>query len=434
MRLEITNTRALQLFQLLRQGGLIITSVLLAKSRLSVADIGAYELLLYLGYTLSFWWVTGLMQGLLTKYPQLPESKQKQLIFNTYALFLGISILLFLLCWSFPAAFLKLLTGQTDIRFFDILLVFVLLNFPTYLLENILLLQERPKEILAYGVFSFLAQPIAVLLPVWVGLDFQWSMIGLAMVAGLKHIWLFINIIQNGSWYWNWKLLHQLISLSSPLIIYALMGGFNVAFDNWLVNFHYKGDPAQFAIFRYGAQELPLTLALTGALGTAMLPLVAKNLPAALADIKSKSLRLFHLLFPLSILIVLTDRWLFPFVFNPVFVASVPVFNIYLLILISRIILSRPVLVGLQANREILVISIIELLLNGILSFWLVQHLGMVGIALGTLVAYSIEKILLCVYLYMRFGVPWSAYTDVKWFSIYTFFLLAAYGFTIFYP
>ena len=431
--MKFSNTQSLQAFHLLRQGAMVVTSVLLAKSQLSVADIGAYELILYIGYVLSFWWVTGLIQGLLTKYPLLSKTAQQQLVFSVYLLFVGISVLIFLVFLLFPAPLLQLLTGQAEMRFFKILIVFALVNFPTYLLENYLLLQEKPKEIVAYGIFSFISQPVAVIAPVLLGWDFSWSIIGLVAVAGLKHLWLLVNVWQQGIWQFRWQLLQQLLLLSAPLVIYSLLGGFNVAFDNWLVNFHYQGDPARFAIFRYGAQELPLTLALTNALGTAMLPEVAKNLTVALEAIKIKSLRLFHFLFPLSILLVLTDRWLFPLIFNPAFIASVPVFNVYLLILISRVIFTRPILVGLQANREILVISIIELLLNGILSFVLVQHFGMVGIAIGTLVAYTAEKILLCVYLYLRFGVPVSAYTDVKWFFIYTISLMASFAISLLY-
>lgn len=427
MWFELTNTRALQLFQLLRQGTLIVTSVLLAKSRLTVADIGAYELLLYIAYTLSFWWVSGLIQGLLTQHPQLPETEQKQLVFNTYLLFTSISITLFILFLGFPKFLLQLFTGQITFRFFNILLVFICISFPTYLLENLLLLQKKPKEISLYGISTFIAQPLSVMLPVWLGLDFDWSMVGLTIIIGLKHLWLLINVWQNGIWQFRWQLIKKITYLSTPLIIYALLGGINIAFDNWLVNFHYKGDPAQFAIFRYGAQELPLTLALSNALSTALLPEIAKNLPNALADIKIKSLRLFHFLFPLCIIIILTDRWFFPFVFNPVFIASVPVFNVFLLILISRVVFARTVLVGLEANKEMLYISIFELLLNGIISFILVQHWGMVGVAIGTLVAYTVEKILLCAYLHVRFGVPVAAYTDMRWFTIYALALISAY-------
>ncbi|MFN7116524.1 MAG: lipopolysaccharide biosynthesis protein [Saprospiraceae bacterium] len=430
---RFSNTQSLQVFHLLRQGAMIGTSVLLAKSRLTVADIGAYELLMYLAYTLSFWWVTGLAQGILTKYPRLAAIEQKQLIFNGYLLFLSISTLLFVLLWGFPNTALQWLTGQTEIRFFDILLIFALLNFPTFLLENYLLLQNKSQQIIIYGSIAAILQPIVVIIPVWLGLDFQWSIIGLVVLAAFKHSWLFVNVWQNGSWQLNIPLLKNIIYLSLPLVAYSLLGGFNVAFDNWLVNFHYNGDPVQFAIFRYGAQELPLTLALTNALGTALLPDIAKNLSESLSAIKTKSLRLFHLLFPLTIVIILTDRWLFPILFNPNFIASVPIFNVYLLILISRLVFARSVLVGLQANRQVLVISVIELIINALLSFWLVQYWGMVGIAVGTLIAYSVEKILLCAYLYVRFGVPMGAYTDIKWFVIYNTLLISAFFITFLY-
>ncbi len=47
---SLTNARAFQLFQLMRQGGLIVIAVALAKAPLSVAEVGNYEMLTYLGY------------------------------------------------------------------------------------------------------------------------------------------------------------------------------------------------------------------------------------------------------------------------------------------------------------------------------------------------------------------------------------------------
>ena len=39
----------MQIFQVMRVGSVVLTSILLAKSRLSLAEIGVYETLLYLG-------------------------------------------------------------------------------------------------------------------------------------------------------------------------------------------------------------------------------------------------------------------------------------------------------------------------------------------------------------------------------------------------
>lgn len=406
---------------------MILTAVLLTKSSLDLGDIGAYELLMYIGYTLSFWWITGLVQGLLSQYPKLEHSEQKQLIFNAYLVFSGMSLTIFLIIITFQPHILSLLTGQTEVRYFSVFLSFILLNFPTYLLENLLLLEEKPREILGFGIFSFIGQLAAVLIPVYLGWEFRWSFVGLAVFAGLKHLWLLVNVWQQGIWQLRPDFVKTWIIISFPLILYSVLGGFNVVFDNWLVNHHFQGDEAIFAIFRYGAQELPLTLALTNAFSTAMLPEVAKNLDVSLVAIKNKSRKLFHLLFPLSIILVLTARWIFPLVFNEAFIASVDIFNVYLLILISRLVFSRPILVGLQANKEVLIISIIELVVNVLASLLLVQHFGLAGIALGTLIAYTLEKILLCAYLYLRFGVPVQAYTDLRWFTAYASLLVVAF-------
>jgi hypothetical protein len=41
----------------MRLGAVVLTSILLAKSSLGIAEIGGYELLLYIGTTLTFFWV-----------------------------------------------------------------------------------------------------------------------------------------------------------------------------------------------------------------------------------------------------------------------------------------------------------------------------------------------------------------------------------------
>lgn len=430
MNFKLTNTKALQVFHLLRQGSMILTAVLLTKSNLELGEIGAYEILMYIGYTLSFWWVTGLVQGLLSHHPKLDRIGQKQLIFNAYLLFSGISLAIFLLVGVLQSPILFLLTGQSEIRYFSVFLVFMLLNFPTYLLENLMLLEDKPREIFWLGIFSFVGQLAAVLIPVYAGWEFRWSFIGLAIFAGLKHLWLLSNVWQQGVWQFRPDFVKTWVILSFPLVLYTVLGGFNVVFDNWLVNYHFQGDEAIFAIFRYGAQELPLTLALTNAFSTAMLPEVAKKLDTSLIAIKDKSRKLFHLLFPMSIILILTSHRVFPIIFNEAFIASVDIFNVYLLILISRLVFARPILVGLQANKEVLIISIIELIVNVAASFLLVQYFGLVGIAMGTLIAYTLEKILLCTYLYLRFGVPLQAYTDLRWFTAYASVLVVAFLFS----
>ncbi|NRB65626.1 MAG: polysaccharide biosynthesis C-terminal domain-containing protein [Saprospiraceae bacterium] len=106
---------------------------------------------------------------------------------------------------------------------------------------------------------------------------------------------------------------------------------------------------------------------------------------------------------------------------------SVPIFNTYLLIIASRLIFSRTVLIGLQDNKVVLWISVVDLLTNVIVSIWFISLWGLTGVALATVVAYSLEKALICAYLHKKHQIPVGAYTDLRWWSGYSIILLAVY-------
>ena len=182
-----------------------------------------------------------------------------------------------------------------------------------------------------------------------------------------------------------------------------------------------------FAVFRYGAQELPLALALTNAFSNVMVVEVATDVKKALPLIKARSLRLFHLLFPLSIVLMLLSPFLFPWIFNSDFVKSVPVFQVYLFVIISRLVFSSTILIGLKANSVLTWIGSLELLLNVGLSFYWGLKFGLVGIALATLVAFTFEKIMQCIYLYRMHGISPKEYLDIRWFFGYSALLLMAF-------
>jgi O-antigen/teichoic acid export membrane protein len=430
--LLLGNVNALQWFHVLRQAALILTSIILAKSALSTEAIGHWELLLYIGYTLSFFWVSGLVQGMLTMYPKLEETDRKVFIFNVYILFFLISLLLFFILLWLREPVIYLLTRHRDLPHLTLFSIFLALNLPVFLLENLYLLHNRPKSILSFGIFSAVGQVLCVAVPVWVGEGIGGGVAGLAILAAVRHFFLLKFVIQNSIIRWATRLWKRLISLSLPLMGYSVLGGFQAAFGSWLVAYFYPGDESQFAIFRYGAQELPFAIAITSAFGAAMLPQIAQNLPQALDEIRRKSLRLFHWLFPATIIIMLSSKFIFPLVFRDAFADSVPIFNIFLLISATRMVFSRTVLVGLEANNVVLWVSAIELAVFVVLGLALGAAFGLTGIAVATLAAFTLEKILLCGFLYKRFGVGVGAYTELRWLGIYTGLILAAYSVTTF--
>lgn len=424
-----TDVKALQAYHLMRQGATILVAILLTKTGLATQVIGNYEMLLYLGTLVSAFWVQGLIQGFLSEYPRLSEQEQRQMVTNAYLTFLALGVGISAIMILGKDRLLPWLSGQEKLDYYHLFFLYLALNFPPFLLENFFLLWKRPQHNFIYGLISFLPMVAVVVAPPWLGLDFVYSFYGLILLAAGRHLYLLYFIIQEGTWRFRPDLVRRWWWISFPLMLYALLAGINVSFDSWLVGQYYRGDKTQFAIFRYGARELPFVMALSAALGTALVPRIADHLENALPEIKSKSRKLFHLLFPVSIVLMLTSKWFFPWVFNTAFSESVLIFNIFLLVIISRLIFSRTILVGLQDNRMILLISLIELLANVWLSWWLIREFGLAGVAWGTLLAISLEKIMITAYVYYRYRIGWQRYTDLRWLTLYSVLLLAAFGY-----
>lgn len=426
----LSTVKALQLFQIMRQGATILTAILLAHSALPTHEVGYYEMLLYVGYLLSFAWVSGLMQALLACFPNQKKPQQRQLIFSAWGVFTSLSLFFAGSLWLFPETIMGLLTQERSVPYTALFAGFLMVNWPAHLQEHFYLLANRPWALLFYGVVSSTAQLVAIILPIWLGYSFYWSFVSLLGVGMAKFIWLTAYTWRNGQWQWHPPLVRHWLHPAWPLILYALLGALNQSFDPWFVGFFYQGDETTFAVYRYGARELPLVMALAGAFSSAVIPIVASNTQAGLAAVKTKSRQLFHLIFPLTIVLLLTSKWWFVAVFSDRFADSVPIFNVLLLVTASHLLFTRTILVALQDTRWLLLFVIGGIIINVVLSFVFAPIWGLVGIAGATVLAYVTEKGLMFVYLHQRHQISLATYTDLRWWGAYSLVLLLAFGLT----
>ena len=86
----------------------------------------------------------------------------------------------------------------------------------------------------------------------------------------------------------------------------------------------------------------------------------------------------------------------------------------------------QTVIMGLMKNRIFYLVSTNYLIINCILSFWLIGFMGIEGIAYATVISFMVEKILLVIYCKME-GVPLSKYTSVAEYVFYSILTLAAF-------
>jgi O-antigen/teichoic acid export membrane protein len=424
----IDNIGGLQLFQLLRFTVFFIISIVFTKSHLTKAEVGAWEMFLFIASLLSFFWVTGIIQSLLPLYHRNRTyhragengGGKSPEIFNAFLLLTFFSVLFFLVGHAVKGNIsIFSFTGKSP--YINLILFYLLLSNPVCLIEYIYLLNNRAYRIFQYGVYTFSAQLIVILAPILAGKDLVWSIYGLLFITGIRWIWLIILLRRYTLMKISPEFMKEHLYLGIPLILTSLISGSAQYIDGIIISTYYN-NPEIFASFRYGAKEFPLVLMLANGLSNAMLPEFSTRLrmKESLAKIRLKSERLMHFLFPATMIVMLFTRWLFPRMFTPEYIRSADIFLIYLLLIIPRLIFPQTIVIGRRKTHITLIAAIIELVINIPLSLWLIQYYGTVGVALATFIVYTIEKIFLAGYVWVKMKIKPSEYIPVKVYLVYS--------------
>jgi hypothetical protein len=428
----IDNISGLQSFQLMRFVIFLIVSVVFTKSHLTRAEIGSWEMFLFIAGLMSFFWVTGVIQSLLPLYHnnktfrrfgEQPTVKSPE-IFNAFLLLCFFSLLFFTVGQAVKGSF-SVFHFKGNVPYLNLLLLYLLLSNPVCLIEYIYLLNNRSYRIFQYGIYTFTAQLILIIAPILLGKDIIWSIYGLLFITAVRWVWLIILLRRYTVMKISWEFMKEHLYLGLPLIITSLISGSGQYTDGIIISAYYR-DPAWFAWFRYGAKEFPLVLMLANGLSNAMLPEFSTRvrMREALEKIKLKSKRLMHLLFPATMFIMLFTRWFYPRLFNPDFQKSADVFLVYSLLIIPRLVFPQTIIVGRKKTRVTLVAAIIEISINIPLSLLMLKWgYNIVGVALATFVVYVIEKIFLISYLWIKMKIKPSEYIPLKVYGIYSVLL-----------
>jgi len=426
--IKINQISALQIFQLIRYSTLILIGVVFAKSVLSTTEIGRYETVLFLAGAVSFFWLNGLIQGFLPTAGKHSSTSRSSDLFNVFYLLLAFSVLSVVFVIVFEHSISGYLLKGEGIPFLKYLSIYLLLASPAGLVEYIYLVKGQGRQMLVYGAVSYALMFLLVVLPPLFGFGIEGGLIGLVISAAVRFVWLLVLLFLNSSPRFNIEFISRHLKSAAPLVFSMLLSGSGQYIDGFIITGYF--DDATFAVFRFGARELPLVLLLANSFSASMLPGFGNQsgLKANLETIRRNSQKLGSWLFPLSGLLMLVSHWAFPVIFNMNFSGSATIFNIYLLLIISRLLFPQTILIGLQQNRPILWASFLEIVLNVSLSLLFLQFWGLPGVAYGTVCAYIFEKLILMGFVKKIYGFHVSAYLNVKQHLLYSLLLTAEFA------
>lgn len=412
---------ALQLFQVTRFGTPFVISIILVRL-IDKEGIGIYESLTLVGTSFTFFWVSGIINTFIPWYHSLAEEKRPLLIFNVYALLVCLSVLCFMVLLPIKQVFLP---GSHHHIFFYFL-VYNLFNAPAFFMEYLLVVKNRPKTLIGYGILSSGLQILALCLPLALGHDLSTGILCLGLSSLLKFALLTGYVVNTGQRKFDFVILKPFLKKAIPALLALVVGGSMPYIDSFIVLHYY--DKASFAIYQYGAREMPLILLMANALSNVYSGEIASgNIGESLQKMKKSSKRLMHTLFPLTILLILFSEYLFENVYSEGFIESAEIFQVFMLLSISRLVFPQTVLTGLLKNKELLYFSAAEWMINLVLDFVFIQYFGMVGIAYATVIAYFFERIILVIYL-QKIGYAPDSYIPVKVWAGYSVFVALAFA------
>ncbi|MBK6283401.1 MAG: oligosaccharide flippase family protein [Draconibacterium sp.] len=395
MKNKLNSISAFQFYQVVRYATLILIGVVFTKTAITQTEIGEYETFVFIASAVSYFWLNGLQKALLPVSATNKDTKSH--IFSAFVVLQLFSILAAVFLFLMQPVFSKFLLNGKNIPEIGLLLVFIVFGVPANLIEYYYIIKKQNVAIVVYSVVSFSVQLILVTLPAIMDHGISMALKGLVLSSVLRYVWLLIILISNREIHYSNSFVKEHLKLGGPLILATFLSGSAQFVDGFIVTSYF--DEGTFAVFRYGARELPLAMLLANALSTAMLPdfAIENQLRLNLQKLKQSVTRLSHFLFPLTAVMLLVTHSVFPIIFNPKFAESATIFNIYLLIIISRLLLPQTLLNGLKIMKPIMTAALLELIVNVSLSLILVQFFGISGIAYATFIAYLFEQIYLSI-------------------------------------
>jgi O-antigen/teichoic acid export membrane protein len=420
---------SLQTFQFLRFGTFFLISILLAKVAMLYQHeyglhlISQYENLMLVTSSLTFFWVSAICNTLIPYFNNSVEEARKKVLFNTFIL---------LLAFSFVAALVVVVLGHIrgkDTDLYDMFALVVLLNTPTYITDYIFYLNEKYKSLIRWGIITFFAHILMLCLPLYFRQSLNLAINLLLVLSLVKFNYTIILLMKFSTISVNTRLIMDFLKKAMPVMFSILLAGSMEYINSYIIEYNFSDE--EFAMFRYGARELPIFLILANSMSNVYSGEIARfnqegRLEEGLKKFKRSSQKLMRWLFPGTILLMFLSPYLFKYAYNEQLLAGYRIFNIYLLLIVSRMIFPQTVIMGIMKSRIFYLISSNYLIINCLLSFWFIYLFGIMGIAYATAIAYLVEKIMLAIYCKME-GISFKQYTPVGEYLLYSAITVAMY-------
>jgi len=365
--------------------------------------------------------VNGFFQSMLIRTRRLESDIEEIFLRRIWFLVLLLTGLFTCLLFGLGDGGAWILFGLSEVRYWELYVLLFGLSVPPLVFEYFLLGRQKIQHLIAWGLISYILHLVCTLAPFAFGYGLREMLWAHIALSGLRFLYVGFHLglpsfrLPDRAWWVS----------SGHLTLYSVLGGIPVAFDTWLVGFLGQSE-GELAVFRYGARELPLFMIFLGSIHLVMISNTDSQ-DDALKRIRDQIRRHTPALALVTAALCLVSPVLFPLFFSVEFSESAIIFNVYLLLILSRLNLSHTVMMRTESYRVMNTVALAEVILNVVLSMWWVQFMGWPGIALATIVAYLFEKACFSIWLYFKKGISIQSYLPLRQYLGYSIFVVLCF-------
>ncbi len=196
-----------------------------------------------------------------------------------------------------------------------------------------------------------------------------------------------------------------------PVGLIMMVGILGSSIDKFIVSSIFT--PAQYAVYARGAFELPLVGILPGMLFDLLLPKFSQYLHGGdkgeVLRLTRESIRRTALIFyPVCALCIVLADPLITFLFTDAYAASVPIFQVYVLLMLFQVAPLQIIFRATGNNFPYLRISLVRVVLGLALTTGLLKLLGPIGAALAVVIIQAIVTLLCCILAGQELNEAWK--------------------------
>ena len=418
----LDHIKANQFAAMFRFGINLLISILLVRFHYTNEEVGSFEYYILFASTFGFFWVHAYAAAILSKVAKMAETQYLSELRHIIHQLTLIGITMAVLAYFTLNSGLMPDTSSWALSLKISVCLFVFFFIASPIPENYFLLMKWPKKIISYQVFLSSLQLLVVIVALVSHWKIESLMICYFAIYGIR--FLFGIFLTKANWKIDWIKQKSWLLFSIPLVLHFILGSGMDYLDGHLVSYFF--DEEQFLFYKYGARELPFSLLLINAMSAAMIGILAKDL-AQISILRLKVNKLMNLLFPLSMVLMFASPFIFKLAYGDEFLLSAVVFNIYLLIVSSRILVPQVIMYAKEDNKSLMYFSGLELIVNVILSLILLKYMGVAGVAIATVFAFLLNRIFSVLYCRIKYGIPLDSYIDIRRYASFLSLLVACF-------